>query len=556
MFLGQRDKKNLPTFMMKYSLPDNKKGILAAGPSPDWRQNALPLALIILAAAAIRLYALHVTAIVNPDGVIYIHQARAVSTGEWRAATCSLPFLSNTSLLISLFHLIFTDWLMAARAMSLLFGTLAIIPLFGLLRQFFPKEESLGAVAVLAFLPTWVSNSVDVVRDPVCWFFSLYGLYWLARGLLQQRHLLLPLACLAFLLAAWARIEALWYPAAACLLLPLLIPRHRVANLLWFSLPLLAGGAASLALPPLLHGPSLLTMSRLEGLGQTMTAGLSQYTALRESLAELRQSNPETPYFFFLAEARNLAWLVGLGTVANRLCEALTYPFTLIALLGIGPLLRRNREHKLAALFCLLAAGALGLLYLRTLQTYVIDYRYMMLAILPGTLCFCAGLAALVDRIQQRTHIARLPLLTILAVLLILVTLPRDLAPRGESETAFKEIGLFLAASHTPGEEVRVATSRHTVRLVRFYANLERPGIPCPERPEHLYPALTGGSPAELIKNLKEEKIDYLLWEERNRPSGWPPVLAEEGKNGDLQELGRWFNQQTGMMTLYRVRME
>lgn len=541
--------------MMKYSLPDSKKGILAHGPSPGWRQNAVPLALLVLAAAAVRLYALHVTAIVNPDGAVYIHQARAISTGDWRAATCSLPFLSNTSLLISLAHMIFKDWLMAARAVSLLFGTLAVIPLLGLFRQFFSREESLAAAAVLAFLPTWVSNSVDVVRDPVCWFFSLYGLYWLARGVRQQRRLLLPLACLAFLLAAWARIEALWYPAAACLLLPLMVRRRRAATLLWFSLPLLAG-AAILAMAPLLHGPSLLTMSRLEELRQTMAAGLSQYTALRESLAGLRQSNQDAPFFFFLAEARNLAWLIGLGAVINRLCEALTYPFALVALLGIGPLLRRDRERGLATLFCLLAAGALGLLYLRTLQTFIIEYRYLMLAILPGSLCFCAGLAALADRIQQRTGMVRLPVLAILAVLLILVTLPRDLTPRGESETAFKEIGLFLAANHTPGDEVRVATSRHTVRLVRFYANLERPGIPCPERPEHLYPALTGGSPAELIKNLKERKIDYLLWEEHNRPSGWPPVLTEGGKNGDLQELGRWHNHQTGMMTLYRVRME
>lgn len=541
---------------MKYSLPDNKKGLPAPGPSPDWRQNALSLALLVMIAAAIRLYALHVTAIINVDGAIYIHQARAISTGDWRAATCSLPFLSNTSLLISLFHLAFEDWLTAARAVSLLFGTLAVIPLFGLFRQFFSREESLAAVAVLAFLPTWVSNSVDVVRDPVCWFFSLYGLYWLARGVLQQRRLLLSLACLAFLLAAWARIEALWYPAAVCLLLPLMIPRHRGAALLWFSLPMLAGGTAILAMPPLLHGPSLLTMSRLEELRQTMIAGLSQYTALQESLAGLRQSNPEAPFFFFLAEARNLAWLVGLGTVANRLCEALTYPFTLVALLGIGPLLRHNREYGVATLFCLLAAGALGLLYLRTLQTYVIEYRYMMLTILPGSLCFCAGLAALTNRIRQRSQMARLPILTILAVLLILITLPRNLTPRGESETAFKEIGLFLAANHPPGDEVRVATSRHTVRLIRFYANLERPDIPCPERPEHLYPALAGGSPAELINNLKERKIDYLLWEEHNRPNGWPPALTEGEQKEELQELGRWHNHQTGLMTLYRVRME
>lgn len=543
--------------MTQYSHPGRKKDPLKHDPSHEWLQNTWPLALLVLAATAIRLYALHMTAIINPDGVLYIHQARAMSIGDWEAATCSLPFLSNTSLLISLAHIIFNDWLVAAQSVSLLFGTMAVLPLFGLFHQFFSKEESLAATAVLAFLPTWVSNSVDVVRDPVCWFFSLYGLYLLARGLHQQRRLLLPLACLAFLLAAWARIEALWYPAAICLLLPITTQRNRATNLLWFTLPILVGGTALITISLLLpHGPPLLTMSRLHGLYQYTNSGLSNYSILRKSLAELRQSNPEAPFFFFLAEARNFTWLIALGTIANRLCETLTYPFTLIALLGVGPFLRRNTEHRLATLFCLIAAGALGLLYLFTLQTWIMEYRYMMLAILPASLCFCAGLTTLTDRIQQRTGMARLSILIMLSVLLILITFPRDITPRGVSETAFKEIGLFLAANHTQNDEVRVATSRYTVRLVRFYANKERSGNYCPEPQEHLYPALAGHSSLEFIKNLKKHKIGYFLWEEHNIPSGWPRTLMESENNGDLKKMGRWYNHQTGQMILYRVRMD
>lgn len=284
--------------------------------------------------------------------------------------------------------------------------------------------------------------------------------------------------------------------------------------------------------------------------------GIPQYSDLRNAISVAIQQEHNPLLLTFLPEARNLVWFIGLGTLANRLCESLTYPFAFITLLGIWSFLRRNYDQNLTQFFLVLAAGALAVLYCFILQTWIMEYRYMMLAILPGSLCFCAGLTTLTDRIQQRIGMARLPILTMLAVLLILVTLPRDLSPRGESETALKEIGMFLAANHTSGDEVRVATSRYTVRLVRFYANLEQTGIPCPDGPEHLYPALAGGSPAELIKNLKEGKIDYLLWEERNRPNGWPLALTADGKTGDLRELGRWHNHQTGMMILYRVRME
>lgn len=516
----------------------------------NWKIDTAPLALVMIAAIAIRLYALQVTAIINPDGALYIHQARAVSLGNWKTALDTLSYLSSYPLLISLFHLVFPDWLTAARTVSLVFGTLALVPLHGMLRQFFPRQESLAATATLAFLPTWVCNSIDIVRDPVAWFFALYGLYWLVRGLQEQKKILLPLSCLAFLLAAWARIEFLVYPAA-CLLLPLISRRHRDSTMLWFFLPIFAG-AGIVILSPLGKNESLLTFSRLGEFRQTAASGAPQYTELRKTLLALYSSKPTDLLSFFLVEARRFVWLIALGTIANRLFEALSYPFTLIALSGIGAFLRLEKKRTLSVFFCLLMAIAFALLYTRTLQTWIIEYRYMMLVILPGSLCFCAGIASMTSWMGRRLGITRVTALTVLTVLLILSTLPKNLQTRGESEIALKEIGLFLNDRHPTGGEISIAASPHTIRVVHFYANQSRPGTTSPEAPGHLYPAVLGSSHDNLMPSLREKKIDYLLWEENNRPEGWPLSLEENG----LEEIGHWHNHQTGNIILYRVSAE
>jgi len=541
---------------MQFSPPVNNFPFRGT-PAESSVSNTLALTLLVLAAAAIRLYAFYNTAILNPDGPLYIHQARAIAAGEWKIAVCTLPYLSITSFFISLFHLLLDDWLLAARSVSLFFGTMAVIPLYGLFRQFFSKEDTVAAIAILIFLPTWVYNSVDGVRDPACWFFSLYGLYWLARGVREQRRLLLSLACIVFLMAAWARIEAAWYIVATCVFLPLLIKQYRRTTLfLWFALPLLLIGATLLIMNFLMEGPSPLAMCRLDDLYHRVTMGIPQYSDLRNALSVAIQQEHDPLLHTFLPEARNLVWFIGLGTLANRLCEALTYPFALITLLGIRSFFRRNNDLSLTHFFLVLAAGALAVLYCFILQTWIMEYRYMMLAILPGLLCFCSGVSYLTDLVKRRSGLPRWIILTLFVILLILVTLPRIIKPRGENETAFKEIGSFLAAHHHPEDEVRVLTSSSTVRLIRFYANINRPGIPCPEQPEQIYTSLTGTNLMELLKNLREREINYLLWEENNAPGNWAALLNEGVSEGELQELGRWHNHQTGRMILYQIKSE
>ena len=94
--------------------------------------------LVILLGFAIRLFCFQYTYIVNPDGVLYIHQARAIYYGLWDSVLgCSLGFLSNYSILIVGFYKIFGDWVVAAKSVSFIFGSVTLILLYLLLGRFF-----------------------------------------------------------------------------------------------------------------------------------------------------------------------------------------------------------------------------------------------------------------------------------------------------------------------------------------------------------------------------------------------------------------------------------
>jgi len=172
--------------------------------------------LIILLGFAIRLFSFHYTYIINPDGVLYIHQARAIYYGiKDSILTCSMSYLSNYSILIVLAYKIFGDWVAAAKSVSLFFGTITLIPLYFLLDRFFKKEITVLTTLVFALIPIFVAKSVDVVRDPIYWFFSVLGLYLFVSQIEKRNYLYLILSSLCFLMAAWARIEAILFVLAS-----------------------------------------------------------------------------------------------------------------------------------------------------------------------------------------------------------------------------------------------------------------------------------------------------------------------------------------------------
>ena len=98
--------------------------------------NAHYIYLVVLLGLAIRLVAWTNTSVVNPDGTLYIHQAKAIYYGHKEALFCGYSFIANYPVMIAGVFGIVQDWIFSARLVSLLFGTAALIPLYLLLREF------------------------------------------------------------------------------------------------------------------------------------------------------------------------------------------------------------------------------------------------------------------------------------------------------------------------------------------------------------------------------------------------------------------------------------
>ncbi len=522
-------------------------------PAEKWRPGRfawIGLA-VFFAGFLLRLYACLSTFVVNPDAAIYIHQARAIFFGQLdKVVTCGTGFVSNYALFIAGAYAVFKDWILAAQAVSLLFGSGVLIAVYSLARRFFDTTISALVMLVFAVMPVFVSRSADAVRGPVYWFFMTWGLYASIRHTEKRGCLYLLLANIFFLMAAWARIEAVLLIILTSVYLLLFQRERPVKKGIVFLLPTIIASIVSFTAMSRFDLPAS-TLLRVNEIGSKVTAPMLQYQQLREHLKDLAARNRDGLTEHFLPEARNLVWLVALGTLINRVLEAFFYVFLLIFLLGFAGFRKRVREDPRLIYFLLLACGGFILLYAHTLDNWMIYYRFIAIIIYPCTV-FCGfGLERIVRFCTSRLHFRVGGIYTAIAVLIVAVTLPKNLDARREDKQVFRQIGEYVALKEGNSREISVLASMDTIRWFSLYANLNYPGVVCPQ-PYIRFDTIVGKTYPHFVKQLRKRQVKYFLWEEKH----WPTKrfnLSKKYHRRHFRELNRWFHPDTGQMILYEV---
>jgi hypothetical protein len=507
--------------------------------------------LIILLGFAIRLFSFHYTYIINPDGVLYIHQARAIYYGlKDSILTCSMGYLSNYSILIVLAYKIFGDWVVAAKSVSLLFGTITLVPLYFLLDRFFRKEITLMATLIFALIPVFIDKSVDVVRDPVYWFFSVLGLYLFVSQIEKRNYLYLTVSSLCFLMAAWARIEAILFVLVSFVYILFVRQDRKIQKTSIFVIPVVfvvLFGIFGL----MISNVSVNDFHRGYEVTTKLSAPVTEYRNLREGLAELMQHPLGGNLPAFLHKARHLVWLISLGTLVKYAVVAFFYPFFFIFIIGLGGLWKRIKEDRRILYLALIAVSALVLLYLHVLQTWMMFTRFWAIFILPFFIVVGFGLEKIIVFLGSKFSLRGSVALSILCLLILTCSLPKNLKPRERDKLVFKEIGELIADREGNDKEIKVATSTHSIRWISFYANVKYKGAPCPER-NYDVENIIGKKYGEFVQNLKKRGIRYFLWEEKY----WPKessYLINTGNMKDFIKLGAWSHHDTGSLILFKV---
>ena len=507
--------------------------------------------LVLLLGLAVRLFACQFTSIINPDGALYIHQARALYYRQWDLlTTCSMSFLSIYPLLVSAAYSVFNDWIIAARSISVFFGTITLIPVYLLFRRIFDEKISVSGTLVFALMPVFAVTSADVVRGPVYWFFSILGLLFFVSRLHSNKfRLYLFLSCLSFLLAASARIEAVLFIALSFFFL-LIKHEKRIQSSVFFLLPCLTV-LVLILIGSIFFDRSAGTIFRLNEIPGKLSGPFIEHINLRASLKDLSNQQYTDTLRFFLHKARNLTWLIAAGTLFVHIIKVFFYPFFLIFLAGLWKISLKIKEIQPVSYLLIMSAGALLVLYLHILQTWIMSQRFLVLFALPAFIVVGFGLEYITRFLKTRFSMKPNAAVSLICLLILVFGLSKDLKPREADKLVFREIGEFIAGQEGNSREINIASSLHTIRWISFYANLNYAGAPCPQ-PYGSFLKMTGASYESFLRNLRSSNIEYFLWEEKH----WPDQrfnFMEQKKKGDFIELGNWSHPDTGRMILFRT---
>ena len=146
---------------------------------------------------------------VCPDGVLYIHLAQAIETGDLKTGFQEMA-LNIYPLVLVLLHHLGLDWELAASLWGVTISSLVVLPLWGWARRQFDDRVALVACLLYAFHPKLIEWSPEVMRDPTFWFLFVLAFYLLSRAVTEVRHRWFIAAGAAMILALLARFEGLF----------------------------------------------------------------------------------------------------------------------------------------------------------------------------------------------------------------------------------------------------------------------------------------------------------------------------------------------------------
>ena len=508
--------------------------------------------LVLLLGVVIRLFAFYYTFIIVPDGVLYIHQARVLYYGQWEALTsCGQSYLSSYPIFIAGAYIIFHDWVIAGMSVSLFFGSITLVPIYFLMKQFFNERISILGTLIFALTPVLVGRSVDVIRDPVYWFFLVFGVFFFVSHINKRNYLYLFISNFSFLAASWARIEAILFVIISCIYILAVRQNNKIRKFAVFISPLLIVVLLAVTGASLFQVP-INKFHRADQILGKFAGAVEQYKNVREGLAELAHNQAEGNLKYFLPEARNTIWLIALGTLLNRSLEAFFYPYFLIFIIGLIGIWKKINSD-LRVLYCfILAVSGLILLYVHILQTWMMYYRFLAIVIFPSFIFAGYGLERIIHLLRSRFNLNKSMAYSIVCFLILISALPKNLQKRGADKIVFRQIAEVITNREDNRHVIEISTSRHTHRWISFYTNLSYKGAPCPEPAINLTWGKYANDYGKLFLHLKKSGVKYFLWEENH----WPIQtfkVNESPYSQNFKALGHWYHPDTGQMILFAV---
>lgn len=509
------------------------------------------LIILVVSALSIRLFAFTHTMIMNIDGPVYIHQARALYYGLWQAInTCAIDYPTLYTVLTVATYLVTGDWVHAAMAANLIFGTLMIIPLYLFLRRFLDEKTSFITTFIFVMLPLFVVQSVNVIRDPSYWFFSILGLYLLVYDDERETPVVLILSSISFMVATATRIDGIVFIIGGCLYALMVFKGRRLKALLLFLSPMILAILCFVVVQLIRH-PESFYWYRFQEIPSRFMNAFEGYQNLRANLEPLILHPPPGIGSGFIIYSRSLIWFTAIGAILNSAIGAFYPPFFLLLLYGLVGLKDRMQKDRRILPLVMTIAISLMVLYLYCLNSWTMENRRLVMVILSSTVIVGFGAGKLIRWLHKRFGLSEFIGVVVLCILVLVLTLPKNLKVREADKLVFKEIGeTIVRLDGSPGE-IEMITLGGNWRYNNYYANLHVQGAPCPEKYSN-GSEFIGSSYEDFIRSIRMQNIRYIVWEEKL----WPRdkfAFLNSLRSTDLTQLKEWKHKDTGRIILYMV---
>lgn len=437
-----------------------------------------------------RIYAFAFTPIINQDGVFYIEQAEALLNRDLsRALICGYNFISLYHVLIPVFHKIFGDWLIAAKMISLLFGTATIIPFYFILKHFFRASTVYIGTLAFSINPYFVARSVDIIKDPIFWFFSLLGMLFFIKAIhSDKKDRLFLFSSISYLIAGVARIESFVFLAGTALYLCFTDKGRRAQKLFMFGLPVLAVMILFLVLAvshSSLHIWKFYLQPRIHLFFSGVTFELIGTDLIHKSLD----------------------FLIIIFKKSSKLNYEFFFPILIAGFLTIRKEVKRMPQFSF---FVFLFVLSLMSLYFFYLKIGVMSSRYAALIMLPAYVFIGSGIENIIA-VTRRKNVREKTIIIMLCLYIIVTATPHNLKHKREDKIVLKNIGQYISEKENNRPVTLMA---HDPRIM-FYTNLDTLGREC----AHTflgYDHLLTLPYRDLPSWLKEKNVQYFIWDDRS----------------------------------------
>lgn len=511
-----------------------------------------PLTWILVLGLAIRCYSALVRGIVNPDAAHYIYQAKAIFYLEWSSiAGCNVKYLSLLPIFIAAAFALIRDWIAAGLFVNVMFGTAVLLPVYFTIKRFLDRPVALLTVLIYAVMPAYVSGSGDILKGPIGWFFMAMGILMFVRQYDEvpnrptRYRCDLVLSCLFFLLAAWARIEAVALIAGSVLYLVIVETRRAPGRIALFMAPVILAAVAGLVLALIMDLP-LVSLLRLDRIASKLPQFVKSYEELSRHLGQVGKQMPQVDPDF-LHHISKIIWLIPVGIMLNEILDGFFYLYALIYFWGWAGIRTAIGSDRRIGYFLSLTVVGLLTLYVHLIQSWMMYHRFLAILYFPGAIFFGLGLQKMIAFFQTRfRHQAGTAVITI-AVLICLLGIGKNLRPKEEDKVIYRQAARIIAQQKSDSDiAVIAAPATRAYHWVFFYAHRNYPGPLCIRDLRVRIPA----DYDTFIARLRKNDVQYVLYEEWSWPRKRFDLLSAPYTE-DLRQIGQWTDDRGRKLILF-----